>query len=230
MKKVISDFIELLSNSLLVLSLFIVGFLILTNVYHSNDISTTANINYSDYASIRDLKNNIIKVERILNSVNFNYIPVNSRTLAISIDNFIKNAVDSIKKTDFYNLSGTGELTYKNVYDYNDEVLLSLSYDCLFYLQHNVGLQVHDTRYEDSFKVISSSFADVKSDVDLESNHVKNRLLSNSNYSYVTDITRITVFNDLTSTFSLVASEYQKISNSLLVLANWYADEFGGVA
>ncbi len=229
MKKVFCDFLSLLASSLLGLCLLISGFLIFINLYHYDYISYDSKINYSDYYNVSTFQKNIDSAFDKVQSVDINSVSVNNRTVANSVRNIIIDSINDLKKSKIYTSVGEQNVDFKTVYDYNVELLSNYSYNTLFYIPYSVELQVRDYSFAKSFDEVSSSFESTKSYIDLVSNYLRNRLLSNSDYIYTTDITRMTIFNELSDSLALVTNNYVRLSNEILKLADWYVSSFGGV-
>lgn len=229
LKKIFGEFLELLSSSLLLVCLLISGFLILVNLYHNEYVNYEVTINYDDYSNAKKFKENIDLLEEKVSKMKLDKLPVDELAKVSSIKDFLMNSIETIKASSFYKDYGTLQLNYEKLYNYNNEMYSSLSYDCMFYMPYNIESQLRNTKYYDNFKQLTNSIGADKEKVDLVSGYIRNRLLSNSDYIYTTEVTRSTIFNELTDSFSVVASNYNEVSKSLLSIVSWYESEFGGL-
>ena len=225
MKEIITDFLHTLANCVVVLALLFAGYLLLINLYHYKEISYEYETNLNDNKKYNSFKENITLAETKLNAININ----NSRYIvANQTKGEISKCITLAKESRMYNLTYT-KITSKEIYDLNVEIYDKLSTGCLFLMGYNVNRIVEDdSRSKVSFKPVYERLEDDKRIVQNSADYLKNRLLGNSTYSYVTDISRQSIFNENASNLSLTLDNYLTLTVSINNIVAWYEQEFGG--
>jgi hypothetical protein len=225
MKEIITDFLHTLANCIVVLALLFAGYLLLINLYHYKEISYKYESNLNDNKKYNSFKENVLLSENKLNAVNIN----NSRYIvANQTKGEISKCITLAKESRLYNLTYT-KITSKDIYDLNVEMYDKLSTGCLFLMGYNINRIVEaDNSSKTTFKPVYERLEDDKRIVQNTTDYLKNRLLSNSTYSYVTDISRQSIFNESSSNLSLTLDNYLTLTTSINDVVAWYEQEFGG--
>lgn len=85
-----------------------------------------------------------------------------------------------------------------------------------------------NTEYASSYEPVNTLVEEERNIVITQTDYLKNRLLANSTYSYMTDTTRNSIFNETEANLFLLVSSYDRVTSSLERVTNWYVDTFGG--
>lgn len=233
MKKLICDFIDLFGNSIVIISLILGSFLLLANIYHYISINTNYYNDLTNNGTYISFKENVATVEKKISSIDTDKIvDQRKKMLAKVTEGQFNRCFNSLKETKFYNISSKEDPTHFSIvdtYDYNNEIMGGLQNSCIFLLDYNIRTSIENYGpVSNDYSKTSEYVLIVRSNLINYSNYVKNRLLSNSSYSFVTETTRNSVFNEVGEAFALNLSNYNTLVNSVNTMADWYVSEFGG--
>ena len=231
MKEMLKDFFKLFSNSITFICLILASFLILINLYHYKEITykyptiVSENKKYIDFKKyISDAESKISKIDSVKVSSDF----ANQKNIAKTE---INKCITALKESSMYKLSEKTEVSYYDVYILSTEIELEINNNCLFYMGYNIN-NITDSKNYNKVKFSNVyNTLNYKKNIIIENNkYITSKLLKNSTYSYVTDTTRSTIFNELAEDYVFVLSNYVLIAQMLEDTTNWYASEYGGAS
>lgn len=224
MKEILKDFSTLFANGILVICLMVASFLVLINLYHSKEVSYEyyAELSEDDrYTSIKDS----IEVMR----TNVEAVPSSNNPAASGVKQVIDRCITALESSSFYKLDEKDYIHFKDIYNANSELASELNNTCLFALSYTTSNDIlGNTEYASSYEPVNTLVEEERNIVITQTDYLKNRLLANSTYSYMTDTTRNSIFNETEANLFLLVSSYDRVTSSLERVTNWYVDTFGG--
>lgn len=226
MKDFFVDFLSLLANSVLVVCLALMSFLLISNFFHYKEVSYNYAVdlkNNADYNNYKKVMKNALKK---MNSVDYKNTKFNST--AKPIYEYYSGCVDALNNGTFAKLETKTGVTALDVYNANNEILKEYNNKCIFYIPYNIS-NIYSTNKPnvsfDSTKEFTSQKANIIID---NAEYLTDSGLGNSSYGFVTDITRSSIYNKVGNELDLTINNYEMIALLLDDIANWYVDEFGG--
>ena len=226
MKEFFTDFLTILANSIMVICFAFMSFLLLANFFHYKEVNysyTTDlkdNIKYQEYNKI--LKN----VNKKMNSVD--YKDPSYSTTAKPIHAYYEACVSSLKKGTFTKLADKSGVTALDVYNANNEILKDYNSSCIFTIPYNIS-NIYGLKTVNKTFVPVKKITDQKADIIIDNaEYLTDSGLGNSSYSFVTDVTRSTIYNKVSNELDLTIDNYRMIAYLLDDVANWYVSEYGG--
>lgn len=221
MKEFFSDFLGILSGCILVICLAFCSFLLISNFFHFKDISykyqvdVKDNMDYKDY--VRIINDATLKMKSVSTS---------SNSAAKPIYSYYSSCVSKLNNSTFNKLANKDYITSLDVYNANMEILNTYNNSCMFYIPYNINLMYKNK--SNSFKTVNDQIEQKNSIILDNAEYLTKSGLGNSSYSFVTDMTKSTIYNKTKNEFNLTIDNYKMIAYILDDIANWYVDEFGG--
>lgn len=224
MKEILKDFSTLFANGILVICLMVASFLVLINLYHSKEVS------YEYYAELsEDDRYTSIKDSIEVMKTNVEAVPSSNNPAASGVKQVIDRCITTLESSSFYKLDEKDYIHFKDIYNANSELASELNNTCLFALSYTTSNDIlGNTEYASSYEPVNTLVEEERNIVITQTDYLKNRLLANSTYSYMTDTTRNSIFNETEANLFLLVSSYDRVTSSLERVTNWYVDTFGG--
>lgn len=224
MKEILKDFSTLFANGILVICLMVASFLVLINLYHSKEVS------YEYYAELsEDDRYTSIKDSIEVMKTNVEAVPSSNNPAASGVKQVIDRCIIALESSSFYKLDEKDYIHFKDIYNANSELASELNNTCLFALSYTTSNDIlGNTEYASSYEPVNTLVEEERNIVITQTDYLKNRLLANSTYSYMTDTTRNSIFNETEANLFLLVSSYDRVTSSLERVTNWYVDTFGG--
>ncbi len=224
MKEILKDFSTFFANGILVICLMVASFLVLINLYHSKEVS------YEYYAELsEDDRYTSIKDSIEVMKTNVEAVPSSNNPAASGVKQVIDRCITALESSSFYKLDEKDYIHFKDIYNANSELASELNNTCLFALSYTTSNDIlGNTEYASSYEPVNTLVEEERNIVITQTDYLKNRLLANSTYSYMTDTTRNSIFNETEANLFLLVSSYDRVTSSLERVTNWYVDTFGG--
>ena len=226
MRDFIVDFLKLLANSVLVICLALMSFLLISNFFHYRDVSYSYSTDLSNNADYVEYNEILKNVDKKMKSVDYKNNQYNST--AKPIYEYYSGCVKALNDGTFAKLDSKESVTGLDVYNANNEILKDYNNKCIFYIPYNISNIYSKSSPNVSFdktKELTSQKADIIID---NAEYLTESGLGNSSYSFVTDVTRSTIYNKVQNELDLTINNYKMIALLLDDIADWYVDEFGG--
>lgn len=228
MKEFLKDFCDLFASSLITICFMLASFLLLINLYHYKEVNYVYNVDMRTNINYVAFKDNVKKIETKLSSVNTSNLYGNKRSAANNIKGIINTCMDTLKNSDFYKLDEKNAITQKDIYYLNLDLNEELNDSCLFYLGYSTNHVLKTYNMQGSFTSAYNFINDQKIQIGASVDYLNDRLLDNSTYHYVTDITRNSIFNETSANLSYTINNYLELVSTVDNMTNWYVNEFGG--
>lgn len=224
MKEFFADFLELLSNCVLVMCLAFSSFLLILNFYHYQDIRTPG---IGDFTEVyNQYKKLLVDVDKKMESVNVEGNRFD--TTAKPIYTYYKGCKESLESGTFAKLEGKTGITAKDVYDANNEILKTYNTKCIFNIPYNITVINKNSKPSVSFSDTFKKTEEKRKIVIDNADYLVKSGLGNSSYSFSTETSRNTIYDRTVNEYRLTINNYKMIASILNDVADWYVLEFGG--
>ena len=226
MREFVIDFFKLLANSVLIICFALMSFLLISNFFHYKDVSYEYNVDLKNNYDYMDYKKILKKVDAKMKSVNYKSVKYNST--ATPIYEYYTGCANALEQSSFAKLSDKDSVNSLDIYNINNEILTDYNNKCIFYISYNISNIYSDSSPNVSFDQ-TKKLTDQKAEMIIDNaEYLTKSGLGNSSYSFVTDITRSSIYNKVQNELNLTINNYKMIALLLDDIANWYVDEFGG--
>ena len=228
MKDMLNDFFKLFANSVTVIALMLASFLLFINLYHYKEVHATKNLVLNTNVKYKDLTEKVSEVKNKINSVEVDKLSGNTQNSANNIKVLFNTCLSTIENSALYKSADKESFTAKDVYDYDLELGNEVNLNCMFYLGYNTNTMLKTYGGEEQFKKTYDYLEEQRNYI-LDSNtYVRDRLLANSSYSYVTDNTRGAVFDEIGDNLNATLTNYDAVLDTVSNVADWYVSYYGG--
>lgn len=226
MKEFFTDFLMLLANSVLLICFALMSFLLISNFYHSGEVSYQYYVDIKEDAEYKEYKKILSDVQKKMDSVD--YQGIDAGVTSQPIYQYYKGCVDALNAGTFAKFENQSSVNALDIYKANNEVLKDYNSKCIFYISYNISNFYADKFEKDTFDGTEKSVAQ-KSDVILKNaEYLTESGLGNSSYSFTTDVVRATIYDKIENELDLTINNYKMIAYILDDIADWYVAEFGG--
>lgn len=228
MKNVFKDFCKLFGGSITVMTLMLGSFLLIINLYHTQELNNRYEFNTDNVANFNTFKDNVKSLEQRLDGVNINNLTGDTKFAAESIKGMILKGINVIKESPVYQLNGMSSVGYKELYRYNDYLYDEICNDAYFYSSYNIKEYVKEHSKNLDFDKVNEIFDNRRDSLLFNINYVNQELESNGSYFYVTAFTRRAIYNKIASNFNYIVGNYVNVTDDMDLLVDWYVESFGG--
>ncbi len=226
MKNFIVDFLTLLANSVLVICLALMSFLLISNFYHYREVSYKYTTDLSANAGYNDYKKTMKRVDKKMKSVD--YTNVNYGNTAKPIYEYYSGCVKALNDGTFANLDKKDGITAMDIYNANNEILKEYNNKCIFYIPYNITSMYSKIKPSVSFDGTYKNTS-LKGDLIIDNaEYLTKSGMGNSSYGFSTETTRSSIYNKVSNELELTVDNYEMIASLLEDIADWYTSEFGG--
>ncbi|MGM9879126.1 MAG: hypothetical protein ACI31R_03795 [Bacilli bacterium] len=226
MKEFVLDFLKLLANSVLIICFALMSFLLISNLFHYREVSYGYSTDLNNDANYNEYKKILKEVDKKMNSVDYKNNQYNNT--AKPIYEYYSGCINALNKGSFAKFGEKESITALDVYNANNEILKDYNNSCIFYIPYSISNIYSKSKPNVSFdktKELTSQKADIIID---NAEYLTESGLGNSSYSFVTDITRASIYNKVQNELDLTIDNYKMIALLLDDVADWYVDEYGG--
>lgn len=227
MKDMLKDFCNLLANSVTIICLALASFLILINLYHYKEVNYVYNTNVGDKVDYKEFREMLDNVEKKMGS-EVTTTDYKKKNISGNLKTIVGSCINSIKESTMYKMANATSLTQKDIYNTSSELYGDINNNCLFYLWYNTEQIIDSQKVDVDFKDTSLYIQKQRDLIMASTDYLSDRILNNSSYNYVTDITRNSIFNETSANFSFSVRNYTALVTVLDTYADWYVSEFGG--
>lgn len=222
MKEIIGDFIKLFTNCMLVLCLMLSSFLLIINMYHSKEVSYVYYNNLNDSASY----NNAMKTKEQI-AKNINNISTKD-VVGVNVKSVLQQCYNDIDSSTFAKFKTKQSFVLKDSYDAAIELRTTLNTDCLFNVTYIMNGMKETGLLKKDITDITNYVSKQKDYILTNNNYLVNKMLANSTYSFVTDVTRSSVYNNTAEILNETLANYSVLIDTMEKLSSWCANEIGG--
>ena len=129
LKEVLYEFSSIFTDFLCIITVMLSGFLIFINLYHYNEIKYEYYTDFVNSDRFKDYKEKISSMKEKIKNTSTKSLD-NKLVLSTAQLDLI-SCLEEIEKGGYYNLNKE-YIKYKDIYDYNNELIGKLQYNCLF--------------------------------------------------------------------------------------------------
>lgn len=231
MKETIKEFIELIANSLLVITLMLASFLVLINVYHYIEVNTgiaRAGTVSEESNWKTDMEEKLAEISRKLTVASTaSDSDVAHKQVVTAATGQLQLCVK--KLTEGALLTGTSQYIYpKDIYVYNEALAGEIQNQCFLLTDYYTKLAIEKSSVKYSYEDLKASVANDRSNIVHYSEYLKGAMLGNSDYFYSTDVAKATINNSSKQYFSLTVNNYNILIDAVDRYATWCLLESGG--
>lgn len=223
MKDFMLDFLKVLANSILIISLAFVSFLLIINIYHYKDVSYKYEVNVTDSEKYQNYKKLLNSVDKKMNSVDVDNI--NYATTAKPIYDYYEGCKAIFDEDDFNKLQDGKMISVVDIYNANNKILNDYNNVCLFSIPYNISIMYEDSGLFDEVRELTEEKREI---VISNAEYLTKATLGNSGYSFSTNTFRASIYNQTASWYDLTINNYKMMASILDDIADWYVLEFGG--
>lgn len=228
LKQLFKEFLGFFFSGISLITLMLASFLILVNVYHSNEIKYQLPIDLDSNESYQNFKKAVADLDDKVTKANINTSNLNLKMMLNLSSTDFKDCLTSLKESKFYNMD-KNIIGYKDVYDYNQELLTKIQTICLFKPNMTINDSINQYNLNNVNYTLYNDIFNARQNVLYYSNYLNDKLLSNSNYYYTTEITKNAIYNEVSNYFNLNVNNYNQVVNNLTKMINWYVDKTKGI-
>lgn len=226
MKEFIIEFFTILANSIMVICFAFMSFLLIANFFHYREVTYTYSTDLNENIRYTGYKKLLKSIDKKMDSVN--YDNPEYRNTAKPIHDYYEACVKSLNEGTFASFNNKNGISALDIYKANDEILKVYNGTCIFTVPNNISNIYGADKKNKSF-VSTKKVTDEKADIIIDNaDYLINSGLGNSSYSFVTDITRSTIYNKVSNELDLTIDNYRMIAYILDDVADWYVSEYGG--
>lgn len=225
----LKQYIRIISYALMGLAFSFASFYLIINAYHYFEIRKNFSVNFDNQSLVLAIKENMAKVSANIDNFDANKYHGNmepSKMLVIASN--LNTCVNSFNNDTFKGMSGKEEVSIVDVYKLRESYEDSVLSDCI------AGSLYWTTSIDDS-NFNSKYLLDNKNLIQLyvtsllnETSYLKSDLINNSSYYFNTSIASTSIKNNTKDGFYEVLNAYNKASNFVLFISEWFNNEVEG--
>lgn len=226
MKEMIKDFFGILANCLIALCMAFAGFTILINLYHIKTISYEHEVDKTISVAYIEFKENIATVKKNITNPDYSKMTDAKKKQFFSLINIsLDRCLQSIEKADYYNKTGKISVSSTEVYKMATEYYNGFYSKCISQEINSINDLAKRAKYSDQYLENTLSYIQVISkQLGSNNQYVSSGLLGNSSYSFVTELSKATIYNQIADSYNLISENYLYASRMLKQLSEWSAN------
>ena len=222
MKSLFNDFLKLFANCILVICLIMASFLLVINIYHYKELSY---VYYKNMNESQVYSNYINKKNDIKNKIDI----LNDSEIGSKLKQIYTECYNSIENSSFNKFVNKSNFILKDAYDANAELKDDLSNKCFFNISYSIKNMKENEKISEDLTMIDNYITTHRDIVMSNNSFLFNHLLSNSIYTFVTDVTRNSIYNNTAETINQTIQNYYLFVDTVDYSLNWYINNLGGV-
>lgn len=224
LKILLNDFLELFSSSLCIVCLLLSGFMIFINLYHYQEIRYKIGNEYALSEEYLNNKNKIKTLKEKVNNIKENTIDTKDYFIYSQTKIKLNACFDSLSESNFYNMNST-TVNVEDIYKYNND-LSGLQHKCLFEVDYAIDKGIKDYKSDIKYD-LSADVEESRNNIIFYNEYLKNQLLSNGNYYFSTENSKVSIYNQNLNFYNLTIRNYSTLFEETEKLTNWFLEEFG---
>ena len=223
MKGFLSDFLKVLSNSILIIALAFTSFLLIINIYHYKEVSYKYEVNTSESDKYQNYKKMLAEIDKKMNSIDVSGSQYGSS--AKPIYEYYKGCMKIFDDDSFNNLKNGSLVNTIDIYNANNKILNDYNNTCLFSIPYSISVMPSDYS---SFDEVRKLTEEKRKIVISNALYLTKATMGNSAYSFATNNFKGSVYDEVGSWYDLTLNNYTLMASILDDIADWYILEFGG--
>ncbi len=229
MKKIFNEYINIVGYTILGLIFGLSFFLLLTNLYHMDEVNKTYVKTDDDLKIVETINAEVLKINNNISYFDLNTYKGSYDLYDMSeIKNKLEICVKNINQSDINSYLLKEEITLVDVYNLQQSFQIDIANECL--IRQMYDLTVAEGDY--NTVVVSSNIAPFMDDnikqLISSNDYLAKDLKNNSSYYFNSNYASVNLINPVKDSYYQVVSNYTKSIDFVVDVSTWY-NSLGGV-
>ena len=229
MKKILNEYIKIIGYTIVGLLFGLSFFLLLTNLYHKNEVNKTYVKNDDDLKIISETSKKLDIINKNISFFELSSYKGSYDLYEMSeIKNKLEICVKNIKNSNINKYLEKKEITLLDVYNLQQSFQIDIANECLIRQIYDLTI----TEGENNSVVVNSGltpFLDNNIKQLITTNdYLSKTLKNNSSYHFNSNYSSVNLINPVKDSYYQVVSNYNKSIDFIVDFSNWY-NSLGGV-
>lgn len=222
MKKILVEYSNIISYTVIGIVFGFTFFLLFLNLYHYEDVNDVYKKQDSDYQINKELKEKLNSISLNINSVQLNNTSSNYANFS-SIGLKLNTCVERINTNKFDELLSKKSISISDVYEMQQFYKIDISNECLVKQLYGMTL-IENNQYADALSFIEDNIEKLKDSTDYVEKVIKN----NSSYSFTSSSTKDDIYNQVRDSYYSIINDYVDAIDFIYDVSVWYKNIAGG--
>ena len=222
MKKILVEYSNIISYTVIGIVFGFTFFLLFLNLYHYEDVNDVYKKQDSDYQINKELKEKLNSISLNINSVQLNNTSSNYANFS-SIGLKLNTCVERINTNKFDELLSKKSISISDVYEMQQFYKIDISNECLVKQLYGMTL-IENNQYADALSFIEDNIEKLKDSTDYVEKVIKN----NSSYSFTSSSTKNDIYNQVRDSYYSIINDYVDAIDFIYDVSVWYKNIAGG--
>ena len=222
MKKILVEYSNIISYTVIGIVFGFTFFLLFLNLYHYEDVNDVYKKQDSDYQINKELKEKLNSISLNINSVQLNNTSSNYANFS-SIGLKLNTCVERINTNKFDELLSKKSISISDVYEMQQFYKIDISNECLVKQLYGMTL-IENNQYADALSFIEDNIEKLKDSTDYVEKVIKN----NSSYSFTSSSTKNDIYNQVRDSYYSIINDYVDAIDFIYDVSFWYKNIAGG--
>ena len=222
MKKILVEYSNIISYTVIGIVFGFTFFLLFLNLYHYEDVNDVYKKQDSDYQINKELKEKLNSISLNINSVQLNNTSSNYANFS-NIGLKLNTCVERINTNKFDELLSKKSISISDVYEMQQFYKIDISNECLVKQLYGMTL-IENNQYADALSFIEDNIEKLKDSTDYVEKVIKN----NSSYSFTSSSTKDDIYNQVRDSYYSIINDYVDAIDFIYDVSVWYKNIAGG--
>lgn len=222
MKKILVEYSNIISYTVIGIVFGFTFFLLFLNLYHYEDVNDVYKKQDSDYQINKELKEKLNSISLNINSVQLNNASSNYANFS-NIGLKLNTCVERINTNKFDELLSKKSISISDVYEMQQFYKIDISNECLVKQLYGMTL-IENNQYADALSFIEDNIEKLKDSTDYVEKVIKN----NSSYSFTSSSTKDDIYNQVRDSYYSIINDYVDAIDFIYDVSFWYKNIAGG--
>lgn len=222
MKKILVEYSNIISYTVIGIVFGFTFFLLFLNLYHYEDVNDVYKKQDSDYQINKELKEKLNSISLNINSVQLNNTSSNYANFS-NIGLKLNTCVERINTNKFDELLSKNSISISDVYEMQQFYKIDISNECLVKQLYGMTL-IENNQYADALSFIEDNIEKLKDSTDYVEKVIKN----NSSYSFTSSSTKDDIYNQVRDSYYSIINDYVDAIDFIYDVSFWYKNIAGG--
>ena len=222
MKKILVEYSNIISYTVIGIVFGFTFFLLFLNLYHYEDVNDVYKKQDSDYQINKELFEKLNSISLNINSVQLNNTSSNYANFS-SIGLKLNTCIERINTNKFDELLSKKSISISDVYEMQQFYKIDISNECLVKQLYGMTL-IENNQYADALSFIEDNIEKLKDSTDYVEKVIKN----NSSYSFTSSSTKDDIYNQVRDSYYSIINDYVDAIDFIYDVSVWYKNIAGG--
>ncbi len=230
--ELIREMINLLVGAMLVICLLMTGYLIFANIYHTKETTYRYNVVIAEDETYKTFTNRVNRIDELVSKYDYSNIDSGSQKQYYeNIIAIINNCNTAFKSSKLYASNNVTSVSTRDVYDYYGYYSGTIINKCMVMEMTKLDTINELNSFKDPYFDSAKDYIKLtREQLSKNTSSMISTLFQNSSYSYITDVSRDTIYNPTKMMFYQMLSNYDSSAKLVEKLAEYMATKLGGVA